>query len=50
MVALVSVGSADGGEAPKRQHVRTHPAHRIDELLPWNWKALRNEVPTAAAA
>ena len=22
-----------------------HPAHRIDELLPWTWKALREAAP-----
>jgi transposase len=30
--------------------IATHPAHRIVELLPWTWKALREEFPTAAAA
>jgi len=29
--------------------IATHPAHRIDELLPWRWKALREAVIAAAA-
>jgi len=30
--------------------IATHPAHRIHELLPWNWKVAREEALTAAAA
>jgi transposase len=28
--------------------VASHPAQKIDELLPWNWKAAREPQPTAA--
>ncbi len=30
--------------------IATHSAHRIDELLSWRWKALREEAAIAAAA
>ena len=28
--------------------IHTQPAHRLDELLPWNWKAAQTEVAKAA--
>jgi hypothetical protein len=33
-----------------RLEVTDHPAHRLDELLPWKWKALRKQVDVAVAA
>jgi transposase len=34
-------------DVPSR--VAAHPAHRLDELLPWNWKARAVVIPAQAA-
>lgn len=36
--------------ADVRARIATHPAHRLGELPPWNWKALGQRSLAAVAA
>ncbi|MBM3552454.1 MAG: hypothetical protein FJX45_11965 [Alphaproteobacteria bacterium] len=34
---------------PRHRRLNAHPAHRLDELLPWNWRVNNNVAPALAA-